>query len=697
MEGCEDSGITPRDLLRFRLASDPQLSPDGQSVAWVQTSFDPESNSYRSSIQVSSTVAGTTRRFTAGPRDTHPRWSPDGRWMVFRSSRGTGAGRGVVQLYLIPATGGEAHLLTDIRTGAGIPTWSPDSRHIAFTSRFDPGVGLRRFSEPDERDSDPYSRHNSDVLVVHRPRWKSDGQGFIGDGRVHIVVIDVDEDRWTVVPEPRLITGGAFDAGPPAWSPDGRTLAFIAAGCGQGDVPRSKHVSLVPAGADAPLGEEEILQLQGVRRLDGVPAWSPDGTSVAAFGHDSEISTYADTHLFLFAVDGSGFTCPTVDLGRSLGDRSVADNRGYACPPQPVWCDGGDALLAQMSDSGSVHVVSVPAGGGRIDRLSGGGRQALALSYCDADDRVAAIVSDPGMPGDVYTMRRGGGTWSRLTRLNDALLEETGLSEMERVSVTADDGVEIEGWVMRPLGFRPGCRYPAVLQIHGGPVRQYGYTYMNEFQILAAHGYAVIFCNPRGSQGYGEAFSAAIREDRGNRDYRDIMQFTDGALERFDFINPDRLGVAGGSYGGFMTNWIIGHTDRFRAAVSMRSSVFHYAAWGTGDRGLTTREREHGGHPPWEDQETWLSRSPVHHIGGCTTPTMVIHSDRDLRCPVDQGELLYAALFRVGVPTEMVRFSGESHDLSRSGRPWHRVFRLEKILEWFDRWLTGDSESEGGG
>ncbi|MFO8060265.1 MAG: S9 family peptidase [Bacillota bacterium] len=681
-------GVSSRDLFLVQHASDPQISPDGKSLAWVRTSLDADSNSYLSSIYLTDLATGRSRRITTGPRDTHPRWSPDGSMLAFvgrRSMEAGGERSNSRQVYLMRSEGGEAWPLTDLRDGAGVPLWSPDGSRIAFIARLDERRGLQRIGDPDPTRESLHARYTDDVLVIRRRKWKSNEAGFIAHKRSHVVLVEVVDDPDADRPVPHLAVGGDLDVSGFCWDPTGEMMAFITQPDPEPGKAYERKGELRIAGVeDCPTSSRLVAAL---RRLESTPAWSPDGSTIAVLGHDSPRASYADTRMFVIDPGGSEVRCISEDAGRSLGDRSVGDTRAYGSAGALCWCDDGEALMAQVSDMGTVQVLKVVADGSRLQRLTDGYHQVNAFDYHEGSDQLALLISDMLNPGDLYLTTASGGELRRLTHLND-WLGDRALIGPERIVVAADDGTDIEGWVMRPAGFEQGRKYPTVLQIHGGPVRQYGYTYMNEFQVLAGRGYAVIFCNPRGSQGYGEDFCAAIQEDRGNRDYRDIMQFADGAVAQFDFLDADRMGVAGGSYGGFMVNWIIGHTDRFAAAVSMRSITNNYTEYGTGDRGYQ-REAASGGGAPWENPDGYMDSSPIKYIGSCTTPTMVIHSDMDLRCPVDQGELLYSALHRLGVPTEFVRFPGETHELSRSGKPWHRVFRLNKIVEWFERWLKG--------
>jgi len=293
-------------------------------------------------------------------------------------------------------------------------------------------------------------------------------------------------------------------------------------------------------------------------------------------------------------------------------------------------------------------------------------------------------VSDPFVPGDLWAVQREGTSLRerRLTAVNAGWMDGISLSRPERFTYEGADGWPVEGWVMRPAGFEEGRRYPTILQIHGGPHGAYGEAFSHEFQVLAAEGFALVFTNPRGSQGYGQRFTAATRHDWGGKDYEDIMRGLEAALARFPFLDPGRLGVAGGSYGGFMTNWVIGHTDRFKAAVTMRSISNHLSQWGTSDLAFMKGFWEFPG-DPWEAPAWYWERSPLAYVAKIRTPLLILHSEMDLRCPMPEAEQLFAALKKLRREVVLVRFPGESHDLSRTGRPAHRLERLRWIVKWF--------------
>src|SRR5690606_15469874 len=346
---------------------------------------------------------------------------------------------------------------------------------------------------------------------------------------------------------------------------------------------------------------------------------------------------------------------------------------------------------------GQVHLFRVDTAGGAVQQLTQG--EYVVFDWTVQPGRGTAVLAaaTPENPNDIYLATWDAGPdagpepegvrLTRLTRANEQLLAERRVSLPEKFQFRAEGGPLVDGWVIKPVDFDPARRYPAVLQIHGGPMGMYPGTFFFEFQLLAAAGIAVIYTNPRGSQGYGEAFCAGIRGNWGSSDYADLMAGVDAALARCPWIDPERLGVAGGSYGGYMTAWITGHTDRFKAACVMRAVTNCYSFFGTSDYGYRWDRVWGAGRPPWENPDDYLRQSPITYVGSVRTPTLVIHSEDDHRCLIEQGEQWYTALKKLGVEAEFLRYPGETHELSRSGRPWHRVHRLRAIVDWFTRHL----------
>jgi dipeptidyl aminopeptidase/acylaminoacyl peptidase len=639
-------GMRPADLLRIKWLSDPRVSPDGERIAFVVATLDEERDEYLSNVWLVDRKGGRPRRFTAGRRRDHsPRWSPDGRWLAFVSER-DGARR--PQLHVIPADGGEPTRLTDLEHGVSDPAWSPDSRRLAFVAR----VGGEKEPTTDEE-----RRKSRPARVITTLKYRSNGEGFVYDRRPHVFVVSIDGGK------PKQITDGDFVDADPAWSPDGRTIAFASARHEERDYDDSSDLWTV-----APDGGEprRLTDTRGpVRR----PSFSPDGRHIAYLGHEHRDDSVArNTNVFVVAAEGGAPTCLSAAL-----DRNAASSQ----PPE--WLADGSSLLVAVDDHGDVPVVSLDVGrrGGtpRIDRVVGGARQVSGFSLSGDGQRLAYIASTPTMPGELFADGR------QITDLNRAWRRSVALSEPERFRFERD-GFEIDGWVMRPAGFEAGRRYPVLLNIHGGPATQYGHSFFDEFQVYAGAGYAVVFTNPRGSQGYGEGFARAVLDDWGGGDYRDVIAGLDEALRRFDFLDPTRLGVMGGSYGGFMTTWIVGHDHRFKAACSERALNTWVSFYGSSDIGHFFGEKYlHAS--PLDGVEKLVKHSPLSYARDVRTPLLIMHSEDDLRCPIEQAEQLYVALKKQRKDVLFVRFPQENHELSRAGKPRHRLERFRHLLDWF--------------
>ena len=651
--------ITIEDLMEFRIANDPQLSPDGSRVVCPVTAADAPANGYRAHLWVVPTDGAPAWQLTAAAaRDGSPRWSPDGTRVAFTSDRG-----GAKQLWVIAVGGGEARPLTSGKLSPGEPAWSPDGRWIAFVGK----------PEPDG------AQEESDVRVISRLRYKQDGEGY-WDGRwKQLFVVAADGGA------PRQVTRGDHDHLGPAWSPDGRSLAYTGNPAPDADLSGVSDVWVVPSDGGTP----------SVRLTDGrgpaqLPAWSPDGTRIAYLGHDNEY--WGATHLRVWAVPASGGTptslTPTYE--RSIGHHLAGDVRPQPTSGGLTWAPDGGRIYFLTTEGGNTEVASVPASGGDVRVETRGEHELVGCSLDRAARRVACVESDPVSPGEVAVAELGGGAGGaavrRLTRWNSALVDGLALSRPERFECRGADGWPIEGWVMKPGGIAAGARVPAVLEIHGGPHSTYGNGFMHQFQLLCAAGYGVVYSNPRGSHGYTQAFTAATHHDWGGKDYDDLMRALDHAVEANRWIDADRLGVAGGSYGGYMVNWMIGHTQRFRAAVSLRSTCDRYSQWGTSDMGVDNGRWEFPG-DPWTADAFYRERSPITYVAQMRTPLLLAHGENDLRCPISQSEQLFVALVKQGTPAVLVRFPGESHNMSSGGKPKHRVEQLRHILGWFEKHL----------
>jgi dipeptidyl aminopeptidase/acylaminoacyl peptidase len=554
-------------------------------------------------------------------------------------------------------------------------SWSPDGRRLLAQFRAKDAEAVAREADTEKKELGIVARH------ITRLFFKLDGSGYLPKERWHLWTFDAGDGEGR-----QLTSGEVYDDLSPVWSPDGRSIAFLSNRSPDPDRdPTVVDVFVIPAEGgeprliETPLGNTDHL------------AWSPDGQWLAYIGRIGRAEWWRNDNLWIVPADGRG---PARNLTEScdvqVGNRTLGDVADWP-PSPPVWSADSMHLYFQISRHGrtSLHLIGVDGEGLQqvIDRPANVG----AFSLDPSGERLAFLMADMTDPGQLWLKHLPDGPLERLTAFNDEWLGEVALGEVEEVWFEGAAGGTVQGWIMRPPGFDPGRRYPSIMEIHGGPFTQYGYTFMHEFNYLAGQGYVVYFCNPRGSQCYGEAHSRAIENNWGTADYDDLMAWADYMVAQ-PFIDPDRMGVTGGSYGGYMTGWIIGHTDRFRAAVAQRVVSNLVSMWGSSDFNWDF-QNEFGGRPPWENLANYWRQSPMAHIGRATTPTLVIHSEQDMRCDIEQGLQLYVALKYLGVDSELVLFPDESHGLSRDGRTDRRIVRLEHIARWFNTYLKADAEN----
>jgi dipeptidyl aminopeptidase/acylaminoacyl peptidase len=652
--------MVPHDLFRIRSLSDPQFHPDGRRIAFVVTTLSEARDEYLSTIWIVDVDGGDPRPFTQGSRrDAAPQWSPDGRWLAFVSEREK---KGKGQLHVMPADGGEAVRLTDLKPGVTSPVWSPDGRWLAFVSR----VG--GWEEPADEEERERSKPPRTIDVL---KYKSNGVGFVYDRPQQIFVVPRDGGAA------RQLTVGPFDNHHPAWAPDSRHLAFVSARHAERDEDGAADVFTVPIDGGEP---------RQLTRTEGPVAWpvfSPDGRTLAYVGHVYAREVSRHQRLYTVPVGGGAPVCLTANFDR------YCEPMAGALGPQ--WLGRSGALLFQVEDEGAVPLYRVTAASGAAPvSVVGGTRQVTAFSVSAGGALIAFTATDDTSPPEVFVCRSDGTGERQLTDLNREWKAEVARAHPEPFRFERA-GFTIDGWVMPPFGREAGRRYPALLNIHGGPTTQYGHRFFDEFQVYAGAGYAVVYVNPRGSRGYSEAFARAVVGDWGGGDYEDVMAGLDEAIRRFDFVDAARLGVMGGSYGGFMASWVVGHTDRFRAACSERAVNAMWSMYGTSDIGFWFQEAHAVGRPPWEDLKWYIEHSPLSYARDIRTPLLILHSESDLRCPMEQAEQLYVALKKLKRPVRFVRFPDEDHELSRSGRPRHRLARFRILLEWFGEHLPPGS------
>jgi dipeptidyl aminopeptidase/acylaminoacyl peptidase len=638
------------DLYRIQWLSDANISPDGRVTAFTATWLDAADDDYHSAVwMVATDGSSAPERFTwSGAKDTSPRWSPGGTNLAFLSNRSGGK----PQLFVIDVNGGEPRELTSLAEGAGGPVWSPDSRRIAFAARV-PDVAENSEVETKKPKNPP-------ARVITTLKYRANGEGFTYDRRRHIFVADVETGHVD------QLTNGDWDDVQPAWSPNGDRIAFVSARHEDRDYDRAADIFVMNVSGGAPA---RITPGGGSVAL---PAWSLDGRTIAYLGYADAEDAPLNSRLWRLPADGSA---PPFCL-TSAYDRQLEISETCA----PVWNSDGASILTGFEDRGATGVIAVDTATGAVNERLSGERSVAGFSVSQAG-KIAFTASSGSSPAEVYV--HDGRGERQLTDFNTAWRAEVNLQTPEHFCFTSDD-CEIDAWILRPAGFVEGRTYPTLVNIHGGPLSQYGWGFLDEFQVESGAGYAVLYCNPRGSSGRDDAFARAIIGAPGEPDTADIMAAVDAALTRYDFIDPSRIGVLGGSYGGYLTSWIVGHTDRFAAACSERALNNRYSKEGTSDiwSGYTyLRTRQ------WQDVELYARFSPITYVCDIRTPLLILHSEEDIRCPIEQGEQLFVALKQLRREVRFVRFPGENHDLSRNGKPSHRHQRFEHIIDWFDTHL----------
>ncbi|MDB4896481.1 MAG: peptidase prolyl oligopeptidase active site domain protein [Firmicutes bacterium] len=675
--------MTPADIYNLTYVGDAQISPDGKLVAYVREKRDQAVDKQQTEIWLAPAAGGVERQLTAGPTDSLPRWSPDGRTLAFVSDRS-----GKPQLHLITVNGGEAARLETEQEVAGAPVWSPDGKRIAYLSSVDEplqagdlvyaGAPTAKVAPKGEQKAEKPA-----IKVVSTFHHKFDGGGFFGRKEPRLFVVPAEAGKQ----EAKQVSPVGIRCDGPSWSPCGKFLVAAVAppadDAGRAFYVRNIALFHLDSGAVTYVLKERESPTYS-------PTFSPDGKYLAFSGHTGPF-TWLHDNMDVWVLDISTEAYPyafadarnlSATLDRSLGGvySETSHMGGLAMFGPLLWSNDSRDVLAVFADRGDAVLYACHLNGDNPTRLTGTGPLAVGSFSVAVNGDIAMGAATPATPDEIYLLDKG--HLRQLTGANAALLAKVALQKVEKFTYAGADGWEMEAWLVYPAGYEPGKRYPTVLDIHGGPTGLWGNGFSTSWQVLAAAGYAVVATNPRGSQGYGKKHTFGCVNDWGGKDFIDIQNGVDEAVKR-GVADPDRLGVTGWSYGGFMTCWTVTQTHRFKAAVAGACVSNLDDMANTSDIGSHFLEFEFG--LPWEKLEKLAAHSPIRHMHHCTTPVLLLHGESDLRCPPHQSEQVYTVLKRNGQTAALVRYPDEPHVFQR---PSHQVDRLERMVAWFGHYLS---------
>jgi acylaminoacyl-peptidase len=664
----DPSRFTPLDVFQLEFASDPQIAPDGGRVVYVRNGFDIMKDRGRSALWMIRADGSDHRALTDGTTGARsPRWSPDGDRLAYVSSAD-----GSSQIWARWMDTGQETKLTTLTKSPGELAWSPDGRWIAFTM-FVPGEPADPIAslppKPEGADWGP------PIRVVERLQYRADGAGYLENGFTHVFVLPAEGGT------PRQITSGPYHhGGMPAWAPDGRHLLISAN--------RLPDWEYVPQGSEVyevSVADGAIRALTDRKGPDGSPRVSPDGRQIAYLGYDDREQGYQLTRLYVMNRDGSGQRLVTGSFDRDVGGIVwSADGRGLFFQ----YDEEGNTKVGYVTLDGRVQTVTGDVGGLSLGRPYPGGQFSVADGGA-----IAFTHSRPDHPADVAVVSAGQPV-ERLTRLNDDLFSHKRLGDVEELRYRSSfDDRPVQGWLVKPPDFDPARKYPLILEIHGGPFLNYGDRFAAEIQLYAAAGYVVLYTNPRGSTSYGEEFGNLIHHNYPGQDYDDLMSGVDAAIAK-GYVDPEQLFVTGGSGGGVLSAWIVGHTDRFRAAV-VQKPVINWFSFALNADGPSFFWRYWFPGYPWDHPDHYLKRSPIAYVGNVTTPTMLITGEEDYRTPISESEQFYTALKIRKVPAALVRVPDASHGIA--SKPSNLIAKIAYVLGWFERYRGDPADRAAGG
>ena len=645
--------LTVDDFFKIKDVEDIQISPDGKWIVYTVKGFDLKKDTTNKDLYMASTSGGDPIQLTSHEKnDTKPRWSPDNRYLAFLSKRGK-----KTQVFLLNRSGGEAIQLTNSPQGVSDFDWSPDSKKLAL---------VITDKDPDEPEEEPSKEDAAEAskdktakpIVITRRQFKRDQEGYLKEIYDHIHTIDISTKTM------KQITSGPQDDSWPRWSPDGKQILFVSNRTGDQDANRNTDILAVSAEGGEP---KKLTSNPGG---DENPEWSPDGKWIV-------YQTTVKPDLMWYEVP----KCALIQS--SGGDAKILTAELDRYCIYPTFAPDSKSIYFLLEDSGTDRVANVSVNGGTVNRNVVGETEITDFDLAP-NGTIAFLANRPDLPDEAFFWTPQAKS-KQITFTNTKVLNEIQFGKLERIQFKSKDGTAVEGFVIQPPGFDASKKYPLILRIHGGPVSQYPEGFSFEWQILAANGYVVVSVNPRGSSGYGEDFSKAIFADWGNKDYEDVMAGVDHVISK-GYVDPEKMGVGGWSYGGILTDYVITKTTRFKAAIAGASEANHFAGYGT-DHYQYEWEKELG--LPWENYELWHKISAFFQVGKVKTPTLFVCGQSDWNVPVINSEQMYQALRRLGIDTMLIIYPDQSHSITT---PSYSKDRFDRYLAWYGHYLQGKPE-----